>query len=384
MVPVAGKWLLVGRCVPEEFPLWGLRYLRFWFVRSLIRTSPLVLFAGSPLYVLYLRALGAKSDAGRPCSRPRCPPAPDLLTIGAGTVIRSEVAFSGYRAIAGRIQTGRVRLGRDVVVGEASVLDIDVAMGTEPSSATHRACTPARSCRPGSAGTGPRPEPTTPTTDWSNRVDAARCGKIVYSVVQLAILVGLLGPIGLGLVVVLLTRVPYLAALLGPGNDGLLRPGLYRDAVVIATVLLFGGLLVGLVVVLTVPRLLNLLVRPDVTYPLYGVRYFVQQLDHAADQHGFTRLLGDSVVRHRLPDRPRVQLASGGADGVELRPDHEARDAVPDLGRDRHHDLGRPRPSPTSTTPAPRSAWRRWRSGAATSSATTSRCPARAGSATTA
>ena len=36
------------------------RYLRFWLVKTLIRTNPLVLFAGSPLYLLYLRALGAK------------------------------------------------------------------------------------------------------------------------------------------------------------------------------------------------------------------------------------------------------------------------------------------------------------------------------------
>ena len=34
--------------------------MRFWFVRALVRTNPMVLFIGSPLYVLYLRALGAR------------------------------------------------------------------------------------------------------------------------------------------------------------------------------------------------------------------------------------------------------------------------------------------------------------------------------------
>ena len=295
VVPVAGKWLLVGRFVPEEFPLWGLRYLRFWFVRSLIRTSPLVLLAGSPLYVLYLRALGAKVGCRAAVFSAKVPACPDLLTIGAGAVIRSEVAFSGYRAIAGRIQTGRVRLGRDVVVGDASVLDIDVAM-EDGAQLGHASCLHAGQVVP--AGQRWHGSPARPTTTDYRLVEPRRCStlrKIVYSGVQLAILVGLLGPIGLGLVVVLLTRVPYLAALLGPGNDGLLRPGLYRDAVVIATVVLFGGLLVGLVVVLTVPRLLRLLVRPDVTYPLYGLRYFVQQLITLLTNTGFTRLLGDSV-----------------------------------------------------------------------------------------
>ena len=148
------------------------------------------------------------------------PACPDLLTIGAGTVIRSDVAFSGYRAIAGRIQTGRVPLGRDVVVGDASVLDIDVAM-EDGAQLGHASCLHAGQVVP--AGERWHGSPARPTTTDFRLVEPRRCGTCggsSYSGVQLAILVGLLGPIGLGLVVVLLTRVPYLAALLGPGNDG--------------------------------------------------------------------------------------------------------------------------------------------------------------------
>ena len=53
----------------------------------------------------------------------------DLLTIGDGTVIRKDAFFTGYRAQAGRIQTGPVTLGADVLVGEQTVLDIDTSMG---------------------------------------------------------------------------------------------------------------------------------------------------------------------------------------------------------------------------------------------------------------
>ena len=35
-------------------------YLRFWVVKVLIRSNPLAAFVGSPIYVLYLRALGAR------------------------------------------------------------------------------------------------------------------------------------------------------------------------------------------------------------------------------------------------------------------------------------------------------------------------------------
>src|SRR5207249_3313016 len=46
-----------------------------------------------------------------------------------GTVIRRESSFLCYRAQAGRIEVGPVTLGRDVYVGEWSVLDIHTSMG---------------------------------------------------------------------------------------------------------------------------------------------------------------------------------------------------------------------------------------------------------------
>ena len=38
----------------------GLRYYRFWVVKTLIQSAPIVMFRGGPLYSLYLRLLGAK------------------------------------------------------------------------------------------------------------------------------------------------------------------------------------------------------------------------------------------------------------------------------------------------------------------------------------
>ena len=53
----------------------------------------------------------------------------DLLTIGEGTVIRNHTYFTCYRARGGMIQTCAVTLGRNVFVGEKSVLDIETSMG---------------------------------------------------------------------------------------------------------------------------------------------------------------------------------------------------------------------------------------------------------------
>src|SRR5206468_10346312 len=84
---------------------------------------------GSPLYGLYLRALGTKVGPRVVVLSRNIPVCTDLLTIGAGTVIRREAIFLCYRARAGRIEIGPVTLGRDVFVGEAAVLDINTSMG---------------------------------------------------------------------------------------------------------------------------------------------------------------------------------------------------------------------------------------------------------------
>src|SRR5437867_725411 len=81
-VPIAAKWFLVGRWKPQQIRLWSLDYVRFWIVKTLIRWNPGVhVFVGSPLYGLYLRALGAKVEPGVLILSKRLPACTDLLTI---------------------------------------------------------------------------------------------------------------------------------------------------------------------------------------------------------------------------------------------------------------------------------------------------------------
>src|SRR5262249_51905602 len=63
LLPIAAKWLLVGRWKRTEFRLWGLAHFRFWLVSTLVKLSPLRI-PGSPLYMLYLRLLGARIGKG--------------------------------------------------------------------------------------------------------------------------------------------------------------------------------------------------------------------------------------------------------------------------------------------------------------------------------
>ena len=57
-LPILAKWTLVGRWKPRKIKIWSMRYLRFWLVKTLVQANPLALFTGSPIYPLYLRALG--------------------------------------------------------------------------------------------------------------------------------------------------------------------------------------------------------------------------------------------------------------------------------------------------------------------------------------
>lgn len=292
--PILAKWLLVGRWQREEFPLWSLAYFRFWLVKALVRSSPLVLFTGSPLYLLYLRALGARIGRGVVILSGNVPVCTDLLTIGDRAVVRKDVVFTGYRAQGGRIQTGAISLGRDAVVGEQAVLDIETSMG-DRAQLGHASCLHAFQSVP--AGERWHGSPARPTDADYRAVDPARCGPLrraVYATLQVLAAL-LLAPLGPTVAVLLLTEVPLFAELLGPGHHSLASWTFYRDALAISLVLFFGGLLLGLAFMFTVPRLLNLFLQPGKVYPLYGVHYMIQRaIAGMTNSQFFVDLFGDS------------------------------------------------------------------------------------------
>src|SRR6266571_3533631 len=253
-VPIAAKWLLIGRWRPQQIRLWSLEYVRFWIVKTLIRSNPApYLFVGSPLYGLYLRALGARIGPGVVILSRRIPVCTDLLTIGAGTVIRREASFVCYRAQAGRIEIGPVTLGRDVFVGEMSVLDIDTAMG-DGAQLGHASALHSGQAVP--AGERWHGSPAQRTETNYVRVAPARCGRLrpagyaAFSLIGILLVFAPLLEFGLSL---LFAQVSSLVELLGPsarsGAGALTVWGLVIEAFVFSVVLFFGGMLVGLLAV---------------------------------------------------------------------------------------------------------------------------------------
>jgi non-ribosomal peptide synthetase-like protein len=294
-LPVLGKWVLIGRFEPEEFPVWGLPYFRFWLVKLLIRANPMVLFVGSPLYVLYLRALGARIGRGVLILSKTVPVCTDLLTIGDGAVIRKEASFTCYRARGGRIETGPITLGANVAVGEHAVLDICTSMG-DGAQLGHASSLRAGQSVPDGQRFAGSPGQRTDADDRA--VEPIRCDpnrRITYSLAQLSNALVVSGPLLFALVASVPEKVPMFAGLTGPGHPSLTTAAFYHNALVVSLGLFLAPVLIALAFALAASHLLRPLLRPGRVYPLYGLSYWaLRTTARATNLRFFTFLFGDS------------------------------------------------------------------------------------------
>ena len=326
-LPILAKWMLIGRWKPRQIRIWSLAYVRFWIVKTLVRSNPLVLFVGSPLYVLYLRALGAKVGRGVAIFFQNVPVCTDLLTIGAGTIIRKDSFLTCYRAHAGLIQIGAVTLGKDVFVGEATVIDIETSLGDGAQLGHASSLHAGRAVPDGERWHG---SPAQRTEVDYRAVDPTGCGTLrraVYTVLQLLTVLFLWLPLAVGGVAVLIAAVPQFAALPGSGPLAFTNWTFYRDALAASFVLFFGSVLVGLFFVVTVPRALNLAIKLDKVYRLYGFHYWVHRvITRTTNIKFFTYLFGDSsYIVHFLRSLgygPSPVVQTGSNFGLEVK--HES------------------------------------------------------------
>jgi non-ribosomal peptide synthetase-like protein len=296
LLPILAKWALIGRWEREEIPIWSLRYVRFWAVHTLIRLSPVVLLTGSPLYPLYLRALGAKVGAGVVILSRYPPVCTDLLTIGARTVIRRDSFFTCYRAEDGVIRTGPVTIGEDAFVGQNTVLDIDTSLGDRAQLAHSSALYEGQTVPAGERRLG-SPAEQRSESDFQN-VEPAPVGarrRATYAAMEILGVLALYLPAALGGTYLLATRVPPFDALVRSSPADVATWAFQRDAMIAALILLVGGIGLGLAFIGTVPRLLNLVLEPDRVYPLYGFHYTVHRaIGRLTNVPFFLQLFGDS------------------------------------------------------------------------------------------
>ncbi|KUO65114.1 MAG: hypothetical protein APF80_10975 [Alphaproteobacteria bacterium BRH_c36] len=287
-VAVASKWLLIGRWQRGTIRIWSLNYFRFWLVHNLISLSPLAYFRGSPLFNLYLRMLGARIGRHAVVNCKSLPLCTDLIEIGANAVVSSEAIVQGYRAERGIIQIGSVKIGNDSFVGIGSLVDIETRIGNGAQlghSSTLQACqvipdgarfhgTPAEKT---DIDYCPLPERNCSTTR-----------RVLYSISQLTNILLFAVPIpvtGLYLLNIYGFSPSWAARFASP----------LANFLVATNILAVLSLIIGLIFIVSVPRLLALLIEDGKDYVLYGFHHGVAQfIDKWSNSEFYNTLFGDS------------------------------------------------------------------------------------------
>jgi non-ribosomal peptide synthetase-like protein len=219
----------------------------------------------------------------------------DLLTIGDGSIIRKDSFLNGYRAQDGLIQTGPVSLGKDSFVGEMAVLDIETSVGDGAQLGHSSSLHAGQSIPDGERRYG---TPARQRTDVDYRaVEPTGVGmfrKVAYSIAELFAVVL---PLSLMItaVVMLIRWLVEHPGVLDLGSGGMPDWAHLADFLLVSLVLFLGMLLFGLTHALTVPRLLNLAIKPDKVYRLYGFHYWAHRtIERATNINFLNRIFGDS------------------------------------------------------------------------------------------
>ncbi len=295
-LPIAVKWLLIGRWKPRSIRAWSLGYFRFWLVKTVVVANPMArLFVGTPLYSFYLRALGARVGRGVTILTTHIPVCTDLLTIGAGSIITKDTYLSCYRARAGLIETGYLTIGADSFIGEHSVIDINTALCVGAQLGHSSALLSGQLVPPGEVWHGCPAERAPDDTVYQvvppARGDALR--RTWFCVNRLLFLLAVAGPLEAAVASLLLTHSRALPSMFG--SAPVTSWPYYREALIAGAAVVFGLTVVGLIIVGPAGRLLSRLLEPGRVYPLYGFRHSVlRAVTRMSNIKFFNALLGDS------------------------------------------------------------------------------------------
>jgi non-ribosomal peptide synthetase-like protein len=293
MIPVAAKWLLIGRFRAQSIPLWSFAYFRFWVVKTLMRTSPAAAFIGTPLYNVYLRLMGAKIGRNVVLKCQFTPVCTDLVSIGDNTIVNNETSLLAYRAQSNFIHMGPVTIGNNVFIGEGSVLDIDTAMGNNTQLGHASSLQTGQRVPDGKRYHGsPAVETYSDYCMIEGKNHTTIRGALYVSLILATILV-----IAVPAVIIFLYYVwnAYCPSTLIPSNCLAISSMSIPFLLALSAILFFGALSLALAAVYVIPRLCMRGLRPGVTYPNFGFHYLLQSIIRAVSNSGFlSSLFGDS------------------------------------------------------------------------------------------
>ncbi len=292
---IAAKWLLLGRARPGAVPLWSLPYFRFWLARFFVRSAPANAFAGTPLFNVFLRSLGARIGRNAAVGTALFPVAADLFSVGDDAVVARTVVANGSSAFRNRLHFDSIRIGKNAYVGEASVLDIGATIEDFGQLGHASALLSGQRVPEGKSCHGSPAEETTTNFRLFDDTPANPLRRAVFSVGQLLLSLAVAGA---------LTD----ALLLGAGAFSSERAGAALTPPLAAVVQLLpislstslvlscAALVALLAFVYVIPRIANRFLEVGRVYPLYGFHDAMRRIVDAVGNSPFLNLLfGDSV-----------------------------------------------------------------------------------------
>lgn len=294
-LPIALKWLLIGRWRAGKTPIWGRGYFRFWLVRAALAQSPITACRGTPLFNAYLRLLGAKIGRSAVLELKTIPLCTDLLSIGDGAIVRDEAHLFTYKAHNGYLWRGPIHIGAGASVGYGSSLDIHTQLGDGAQLAHASAMAEGQQLPPGESWHGIPARPCDDKPSKASRVAAPpRWRLALYATTQL---LGLYLPIAL--VALLLRPALHLFTqwlTVGPwpamSSTPLYVSSLLATIVIAATVI---GLTWQTAKATLLPRMLRPLLPSGKRFPLFGLRHAAyRSAKRASSAHHLNRVFGDS------------------------------------------------------------------------------------------
>lgn len=297
-IPIALKWLLIGRWKADIFPVWSLKYYRFWVIKRVLALNPMAALAGTPFYSIYLRLLGAR--VGRDVVLlSGSPLATDLLEIGDEAFVSRGSSFTGYRVRAGHIEIGSVHLGARAHVGVGSVLGINTSVGDDAQLGNQSTLYTGRSVPAGKRFHG---SPAIETeTDYRRvaplPINRLRRALFLIAPVLFAYLVAV--PLPTTLTLALFPTLADHGSSHLNGVDAVHLPLLEIAGwtFVVALSGYLGALVLRFGTVYALPRLLGRFIEPGRVYPLYGLHHILLTIIRGtSNAASLNNLFGDSAL----------------------------------------------------------------------------------------
>ncbi|HXZ17501.1 MAG TPA: phosphopantetheine-binding protein, partial [Roseiarcus sp.] len=292
---IAAKWLLLGRARPGAVPLWSFPYFRFWLARFIVRSAPANAFAGTPLFNVFLRSLGAKIGRNAVVGTALFPVAADLFSVGDDAVLTRTVVANGSSAFRNRLHFDSIRIGKNAYVGETATLDIGVTIEDFGQLGHASALLGGQRVPEGKSYHGSPAEETTTNFRLFDDIPVKPLRRAVFSFLQLLVSLAVAGALTDAL---LLGAMAFSSQRVSAAVPSPLVAMI--DLLPISLSTSFGlssaALGASLAMVYAIPRIARPFLEAGRIYPLYGFHDATRRIVDGVGNSAFLNLLfGDSV-----------------------------------------------------------------------------------------